>query len=188
MTEKNTKNEGKKVYEVGYLLLSNIEESKVVDESNKVRDIIEKNGGIFLSEGTPEMKALTYPMTKEIAGKKQKFDNAYFGWIKFEGTSDMITKIKEELDNFENILRFLLIITIKEDFKPISATTKKKKPAKFSFGGSEDKKDDTEEVKEGEGDKESKETEEPKQEEKDELTDEEKKKKLDDTIDNLVIE
>jgi len=173
MTEKTTKNEGKKVYEVGYLLLSNIEESKVLDEAGKIRDIISKNEGKFVSEGAPEMKNLTYPMIKEISGKKQKFDNAYFGWIKFEGNSEMITLIKKDLDKLETILRFLLIITTKEDFKPASSKTKKRKPAKFSFGSSEKKK---KEDKDASGEKEAEENK------------EDKKKKLDETIDDLVIE
>ena len=173
MTEEITKNEGVKVYEVGYLLLSNIEEDKISDESGKIRDIIEKNGGVFLSEGSPEMKTLAYSMSKEVSGKKQKFNNAYFGWIKFEGNSEMIITVKEELDKLDNILRFLLISTIRENFV---ATSKKKKPAKFSFG-SDEKSDKKKESKEEE-----------KKENVEEIDEEKEEKKLDETIDGLVIE
>ncbi len=179
MTEEKTlKNEGTKVYEVGYLLLPNIEESKVPEESSKIRDIIENNKGLFLSEGAAELKTLTYPMTKAISGKKQKFDDGYFGWIKFEGNSEMITSVKNELDKFDNILRYLLIITVKEN------TVMPSKPGKFSFdkkneSGDKKEKGDKKEVKEVKEDKEVKEKKEVKEGDG---------KVLDETIDELVIE
>jgi len=176
MTEEKTlKNEGTKVYEVGYLLLPTIEESKVQDESLKIRDIIENNKGQFLSEGNAELKTLTYPMTKAISGKKQKFDEAYFGWVKFESNSDTIESIKKELDKVNNILRFILITTVKENIMIPS----KVKPGKFSF----DKK---EKLIEKEG-LDSKEIEEPKKIKVDKEVKAEKKV-LDETIDDLVIE
>ena len=162
--EENTlKGEGMKVYEVGYLLLPGIEESKVQEESSKIRDIIEKNNGMFLSEGAAEMRTLTYPMSKAISGKKQKFNNAYFGWIKFEGNAETAVAVKNDLDKFDNILRYILIITVKEN------AVMPGKSGKFSF----DKKKTEKEVKE-------------EKEEKEESGIDEKK--LDESIDELVIE
>ena len=179
MTEENTlKNEGTKVYEVGYLLLPNIEESKVREESLKIRDIIENNKGLFLSEGSAEMKALTYPMAKAISGRKQKFEEAYFGWIKFEGNSDMVTSVKTELDKYENILRFILITTVKEN------TIMPSKSGKFSFDKKE-KDDNKEEEKDIKKDEEKEVVKEVKEDKKVKEADE---KALDDTIDELVIE
>ena len=155
-------------------MLPNIEESKVQDESSKIRDIIENNKGLFLSEGTAELKALTYPMTKAISGKKQKFDDGYFGWIKFEGNSEMITSVKDELDKFENILRYLLIITVKEN------TMMPSKLGKFSF----DKKNESGDKKKDDK-KEDKGAKDTKEDKKVKKVDE---KVLDETIDELVIE
>jgi len=205
MTEENTlKNDVLKVYEVGYLLLSNIEDTKTQEESLKIRDIIEKNKGQFLSEGTPKMTNLTYPMVKSILGKKQKFDNAYFGWIKFESNS--INEVKKSLDSMEKILRYLVIITTKDSI--ITSSSNNVKKGKFSF--EEEKQEKSEELEKQEKQEKSEEKEKSskllddnqndeveegvKDEDKvdaEQKADKEKKessKKLDETIDDLVIE
>jgi len=162
-----------KVYEVGYLLSPNIAEENVLSDSGKIRDIIEKNEGIFLSEGVPEMRNLTYAIKKSGRGNKQ-FGTAYFGWIKFEATSESEIEIKNKLDKEENVLRFLIIKTVKENLKNYSL-----RPAKFLFdkidkdgkdGGKKVAKEDLTEKTEG--------TEETK----------EGKQQLDQTIEDLVIE
>ncbi len=163
MTEVNTlKNEGLKVYEVGYLLLPTIEESKVLDNASKIKGFVETNNGIFVSEGNPELKSLAYPMVKHIAGRNQKFDKAYFGWLKFECSSDAVVDIKEAIRKMEDVLRFLAITTVKDT--PAKTT-------KFAFGnkGEEEAEEVAEEEVEGD-------------------TDEINEKELDDTIDDLVIE
>ncbi len=178
MTKDIDINAGGKVYEVGYLLLPTIAEENVSLEVSKVRDIIEKNKGIFLSEGTPEMKGLTYPMTKAISGKKQKFDNAYFGWVKFEAEADVIGLVKNEIEKIENVLRFLITKTVKENIMVATA-----KAGKFSF----DKKEDKLEAKKGEK-SEVKEKTEKVADEKVEEKEKVDEKVLDETIEELVIE
>lgn len=157
--DKLSKNEGNKVYEIGFLLLPNIEETKVSGEVVKIKDIIEKKGGAFISEGTAEMRNLAYQMSKSLNGKKQKFDSAYFGWVKFEANANMINDVKKEIDGLEKVLRYLIIITTRENvvIPPI-------KTGKFSFN--EEGKTAVEPVAEAT----------------------ESKKELDETIDELVIE
>lgn len=162
------KNEISKVYEVGYLLLPILDEDGVLKEVSKIKDIIDKNKGMFLSEGIPQVKTLTYPMTKTISSKNQKFDTAHFGWIKFEMDSDNINSIKEELDKLENLLRFLLIKTVKE-----SVAVNKGKVGKFSFDKEKTTKDEKVEDKE---------------DKKEEKVSKKDDKELDETIDELVIE
>lgn len=159
------KNKGSEVYEVGYLLIPTVAEDKVLGEVSKIKDFIDKNKGAVISEGNPEMRNLAYPMVKKIATKNQKFNNAYFGWIKFETESDKINEIKAEVEKLENILRFLVIKTIRENTM-ISVP----KAGKFSF----DKEDG--EVAEENNTEDTKE---------DSEADE---KELDETIDELVIE
>ncbi|MDD2935197.1 MAG: 30S ribosomal protein S6 [Candidatus Pacebacteria bacterium] len=130
--DKLSKNEGNKVYEIGFLLLPNIEETKVSGEVVKIKDIIEKKGGAFISEGTAEMRNLAYQMSKSLNGKKQKFDSAYFGWVKFEANASMINDIKKEIDGLEKVLRYMIIVTTRENvaIPPI-------KTRKFSFNEEE---------------------------------------------------
>lgn len=130
--DKLSKNEGNKVYEIGFLLLPNIEETKVSGEVVKIKDIIEKKGGAFISEGATEMRNLAYQMSKSLNGKKQKFGSAYFGWVKFEANASMINDVKKEIDELEKVLRYMIIVTTRENvaIPPI-------KTGKFSFNEEE---------------------------------------------------
>ena len=163
--ELTQKDEKSKVYEVGFHLLPTIAESSVAEEVSKIKSVVEKNSGVFVSEGIPQMTNLAYTITKAISGKNQKFDSAYFGWVKFELNADSISEIKKAMDEVESVLRYLIIKTTKED----TITTK---PGKFEFDSEKEK---TETVKETKEVKEVKENEESKED-------------LDDTIDDLVIE
>jgi len=103
------------VYELGYHLLPIIAEESLEGEVSNIKSVIEKNGGLFIGEeGTPRNTKLTFSMSKVINNKKANFDNAYFGWVKFEATSDSILKMKEAFDKEQNILRFLLIKSVRE--------------------------------------------------------------------------
>lgn len=167
LVAENNTDEKIKVYEVGYLLLPIIEESNIQAEANSIRDIIEKNKGVFISEEAPQLRSLTYTMTKAVSGKKQKFGEAYFGWIKFDATSSVMKNIKESLDKSENILRFILINTVRENI-----TVANSKVGKFSF---DKEKVDDKKKKEVKGDE-------------DGVIKEKDEEELDNTIDELVIE
>jgi ribosomal protein S6 len=103
------------IYEVGYLILSTTPEDKVAGEVSNIKDIIEKRGGSFISEGRPELKQLAYQMDKRISGKYQKYDDAYFGWVKFEVAKDNIEEIKAEIELLQSLLRFIIINTVREN-------------------------------------------------------------------------
>jgi ribosomal protein S6 len=104
-----------RVYEVSYLLLSFITEEDVPREVGRLKEQV---GGTVFSEESPKLMKLAYSMFKVIANKKTKFDNAYFGWVKFEGEAGDISKVKKALENNENILRFLILKTTKESVAP----------------------------------------------------------------------
>src|SRR3989344_2571441 len=103
------------VYELGYLLVSSILEEGLLSEVGKLKADIEHGGGVFVSEEAPARLHLAYTMERRIEGKKEKFDDAYFGWIKFEMTSNLILALKETLDANRNLLRYMIIKTVKEN-------------------------------------------------------------------------
>lgn len=107
--------EGVKVYEIGYLLAPLIAEEHVPAEVSKIKSLIESHGGNFISEESPKMRPLAYAMRKAVDGARHKFDKAYFGWIKFETTPEEVLKVKVSLDANSNIVRFLLINTVREN-------------------------------------------------------------------------
>jgi ribosomal protein S6 len=119
------------VYEVGFLLLPTIAEDKIVEEFASIKKVIESHKSSFISEDRPKMISLAYSMIKKEGGRNIKYDTAYFGWIKFETTSDMIGEIKKKLDELDNVLRFMIVKTVRENTiskKAVSSTSKSTMP------------------------------------------------------------
>ncbi|MFA6551905.1 MAG: 30S ribosomal protein S6 [Candidatus Paceibacterota bacterium] len=104
-----------KIYEVGFHILPSIAPEKVVAEVSAIKEVMEKRKSVFLSEDFPKLKQLSYSIRKQVQGKYQKFNSAYFGWVKFETEPEMLLEIKKELDKNTNILRYLIIKTVKEN-------------------------------------------------------------------------
>lgn len=115
------------VYEIGYHLLPNIGDAGANEEVLGMHALIKKNEGNIISEGTPEIKELTYEMTKRVETRNLKYNKAYFGWIKFEIDRSKILEIKNKIENLQNVLRFLIIRTVKENtiYTPKVAVFKK---------------------------------------------------------------
>lgn len=118
-TEDKQKKEGMpdgQVYELGYHILSSLNEGELEAAVNTLRGEITKHGGSFIAEGTPELLDLAYTMDVNEGGKHTKYDSAYFGWLKFEMDPTYADKLKyEALETNKNILRYILIKTVRED-------------------------------------------------------------------------
>ena len=104
-----------RVYEVGYHILPIVAEVDLDAEVSLIRSLINKVNGEVIKEGAPRLLDLAYSMSKVIDNKRSEFDKAYFGWIKFTASPDNIASIKKSLEENRNILRFILISTVKED-------------------------------------------------------------------------
>ena len=106
---------GVQVYELGYHIVSTVAEENLPKEVETLKAIILKDGGSLVSEGEPKLINLAYPMTKSVADSKKKFTTAYFGWLKFETKSELMPAIKKAVDANPNVLRYLLIKTVREN-------------------------------------------------------------------------
>lgn len=117
--EKNLETEAKtpvsRVYEVGFHLVPSIPVEDVPREFGNIKALIEKNGGVFISEDMPKLRPLAYSMFKVVGTKKEKCNEAYFGWVKFEANSDAIKTIKTEVESLDSVLRALVIQTVREN-------------------------------------------------------------------------
>lgn len=116
--EENLENEKEAklhVYEVGYLMIPSIPEENLGEEVTSLKDALSEKGAIFISDEYPKLIELAYEMFRSIASKKQKFSYGYFGWVKFECTKSEAREIKNMLDKSENLIRFLLIKTVREN-------------------------------------------------------------------------
>tara|TARA_B100000745_G_scaffold282203_1_gene215389 strand:- start:798 stop:1322 length:525 start_codon:yes stop_codon:yes gene_type:complete len=117
MTEENN-NEvtDAQVYELGYHILSTVVADDLEGEVAKVRNAIEARGGSFITEGTPEMTTLAFPMFINNGGKKTKYETAYFGWIKFEmEPAKAVALEREDIKTNIQVLRYILIKTTREE-------------------------------------------------------------------------
>ena len=54
-------------------------------------------------------------MQKVISNVRSKFTTAYFGWIKFTMSREQILELKKRLDLDPNLIRFLILKTVKEN-------------------------------------------------------------------------
>lgn len=114
-TEHKQTGEKMQVYEIGYLIVPSIPEEKVADEVSSIHSYIEKNGGSIISEDFPRLTDLSYSMSQVIESKKQNYDSAYFGWVKFEMPVSGLTVVEEGLKKSKGILRHLTMKTVREN-------------------------------------------------------------------------
>lgn len=107
--------DAQKVYEIGYLLVSSVPKEKVANVVAELKNVLSKKSASVIAEEAPELIPLAYTMIKKIGTVNHRFDEAYFGWIKFELGAGDIEEVKKTLDLKPEMLRFLLITTIREN-------------------------------------------------------------------------
>ena len=115
--EKDNKNKGDMatVYEVSYLLLPSLASEQVPAKADSIKELVQKAGGDVISFENPILIDLAYPMVKIIQTKHQKCHSGYFGWVKFEIETDAVGEVKKALDSDDNILRYLIVKTVREN-------------------------------------------------------------------------
>jgi ribosomal protein S6 len=114
-SENELENINSRVYEFGYLLVPTISEEDVPVIFGNLKELVASWGGVPISDEMPKMIPLSYGMTKVVANARKKFNAAYFGWFKFTMDSDKILELKKKLDLDPNLIRFLLLKTVKEN-------------------------------------------------------------------------
>lgn len=103
------------IYEVGYLILPTVGEDTLAGEVSKLKETLAGVDAKVIGDEYPALIALQYQMTKRIDTKNARFDQAYFGWIKFEVEGDAIEKIKKALDLNKSLLRYIIVSTVREN-------------------------------------------------------------------------
>lgn len=106
------------IYEIGFHLVPSLGEETAALRAGEIRSLLEEKGGAVLHEGTPEHMRLAYTMRKQIAGAYEKYDNAYFGWVKFTLQPALVAEVKEALDAHEEVIRYIIVKTNGEAYKP----------------------------------------------------------------------
>lgn len=104
-----------KVYELGYVLVPTIEEAGVPAVYGNLKELVSSFQGEVISDEIPKMIDLAYSMVKVVTNVRNKFNTGYFGWIKFTMDSLKVLELKKTLDLDPNIVRFLILKTVKEN-------------------------------------------------------------------------
>lgn len=111
----NTEDKEMRVYELGFLFVPTIAQEHVAGEVEKLKEMIAKHEGVMVSEEFPKMIDLAYEMVKVISNKNIRFNQGYFGWLKFDMEPEHVVIMNEELGRSMSIIRFLLIKTVREN-------------------------------------------------------------------------
>lgn len=104
-----------RVYELGFLLVPTIAEEHLSEKFQHLKELISSHGGQFISEDFPKMISLQYEMMKVISNKNHRFNDAYFGWVKFDMEPEQVLLLDEEIKRSVDVIRFLLIKTVREN-------------------------------------------------------------------------
>ena len=110
------KNE-EKVYEVSFHLVPSIDKDKVPAVFERVKGVVSEKGEV-LSEEQPVLRDLAYTVRHTVRqrdGSYNRYDEAYFGSVKFRALRSATAQIELALHEDEEVLRFLLLETVAED-------------------------------------------------------------------------
>ena len=113
----NEKSERARLYEVGFQIAPTLGEDGARGEAEKIKSLIQKEGGDVVSSGEPRQVRLAYTIRKEVEGKYQKYDTAYFGFFKFEAEPEALDAIREELDRTSSVIRYIVVQTVPDSEK-----------------------------------------------------------------------
>ena len=104
------------IYEIGYLINPDLSQQEAEKTAEKLKSIAEQKGASVISEGEIVDIDLAYQIITKIASKNERFDRAYFSWLKFELAPEKVSELKDELDKIKSeIFRYLIVKTVADN-------------------------------------------------------------------------
>ena len=104
------------IYEIGYHLVPTLAEDKVQGEAAKIRAML--GDAEIITDEAPRKMTLSYVIERPGAGRREKYGEAYFGFIKFAIDKEHINGIEQKLRAMREVLRYLLVQTVREEIAP----------------------------------------------------------------------
>ncbi len=101
------------IYEIGYHLIPTLTEEAVVKATEALTKTL-GNAEIIKNEA-PIKIPFAYVIERRGQGKREKYAEGYFGFIKFATDKENIPGIEQYLRATHEVLRHLLIETVRED-------------------------------------------------------------------------
>ena len=115
MTENNETIVDSRVYEISFIFDNKLDEETALKKADALKQSIATLGGSFISEETPYMRELAYEMTRVVNNVNVRFNEGYFGWIKFEMNADKVKEFEKAIKLDEEVIRYLLVKTVREN-------------------------------------------------------------------------
>ena len=115
MTNENETTVDSRIYEISFIFDNKLDEETALEKGNAIKQSIATLGGSFISEETPYMRELAYEMTRVVNNINVRFNEGYFGWIKFELDGDKVKDLEKGLKLDEEVIRYLVVKTVREN-------------------------------------------------------------------------
>jgi len=97
------------MYELSFIIDPAIPEEALSEEVAKLTSIITSHGGSVIIADNPRLRNLAYTIEIARGGKRRKYTQGHFGWIKFNSGADKVEQIGVEVDKDSAVIRKLLI-------------------------------------------------------------------------------
>ncbi len=115
MTEINETKVDSRVYEVSFIFDNKLDESAALEKANALKQSIATLGGSFISEEAPYMRELAYEMIRVVNNVNVRFNEGYFGWIKFELDGEKVKEFEKSLKGDEQVVRYIVVKTVRDN-------------------------------------------------------------------------
>lgn len=115
MTEINETTVDGRVYEISFIFDNKLDESAALEKSNALKQSIATLGGSFISEEAPYMRELAYEMIRVVNNVNVRFNEGYFGWIKFEMDADKVKEFEKAIKLDEEVVRYMVVKTVRDN-------------------------------------------------------------------------
>jgi ribosomal protein S6 len=115
MTEINETTVDNRVYEISFIFDNKLDEGTALEKSNALKQSIATLGGSFISEETPYMRELAYEMIRVVNNVNVRFNEGYFGWIKFELDAEKVKEFEKPLKLDEELVRYIVVKTVRDN-------------------------------------------------------------------------
>lgn len=106
------------IYEVGFHIVPTVDESQVAAVVEKIKKSLGSDVEI-VAEEAPKRMHVAYQIERATQGKREKYTESYFGWVKFALKGDevgaQVNAIELSLRGMNEVLRYLLIQTVRDD-------------------------------------------------------------------------
>ena len=115
MTENNETMVEARVYEISFIFDNKIDESAALGKAEQLKQSIATLGGSFVSEEQPYMRELAYEMIRVQNNINVRFNEGYFGWIKFELDAEKVKELEKGIKLDEEVVRYLIVKTVRDN-------------------------------------------------------------------------